>query len=84
MALKKKDITINKVKYTITELTARPLLPIMKSDKADDMAIEMAKISISVKGKPIGEDLLDLGFSVFNKLLTTVNEVNGMGEEGND
>lgn len=83
--LKSKTITINKTKYTISELTPRVMLPIMKSDDSDEIGIEMAKMSVSVGGKPMGDKILDLGMSVFTQLVNAVNEVNGAPEvQGKD
>lgn len=78
--LKSKKIKIDKIEYVIKELTPRLLLPIMKGENSEDVGIEMAKLSVHVNKKPIGDALLDVGFSVFSKLVNTVNEVNGMSE----
>jgi len=81
--LKTKSIEIEGTTFEVKELTPRVVLPLL-SGEPDQLAIEIAKLSVHVNGKPVGDQLLDMGFSTFNKLLTTVTEVNGLGESGND
>lgn len=80
--LKSESIELNGQKFTVKELTPRVVLPLLASEP-DQLAIEIAKLSVHIDSKPVGDDLLDMGFGTFNKLLTAVTEINGLGESGN-
>jgi len=81
--LKTKKVEIDGVAFEVKELTPRVVLPLMEGEP-DNLAIEIAKLSVHVNGKPIGEPILDMGFGAFNKLINAVTEINGLGDQGND
>ena len=70
----------------VRELKMRDMLPILEShgENSTMMAMELCKVSVFKDGKPLGDAALDLGFSDFNKVMSVVNEVNGLGDEGNE
>jgi len=77
--------TINKIDYDLRELTVGECLPIME-DKGN-AGLEMVKIAVSVGGKPLGDEVLNLPYSTFNALMTEVNKIHGMSggdEKGED
>jgi hypothetical protein len=82
--MKHKDIKINGATYTVTELRMRDVLPLMNGEGAENLSVDLAKRSIHLEGKPLGEAFLDLPMSTGQKLMELVNEVNGFGaNEGN-
>ena len=80
MALKSEDVEIDGVVYRVTELNVAQALPIMEM-QGSNLGVEMAKASVSVNGAPIGDAIMDMGFSAFRELMIVVNEVNGLAED---
>lgn len=78
MGMRTKDVTVDDIDYTITEQTMRSLLPIMEGD-ASKIGVELAKISVFQDGVAVGDDILDLGFASFQKLIEEVQDVHGLG-----
>ncbi len=77
--------TIKKVVYEIRELTVGECLPIMKD--GENAGLNMVKVAVSIDGKQLGEDAMNLGYSTFNTLMGEVNKLHGIGgddEEGED
>lgn len=81
--LKSQVVEIDGNEFTVKELTPRVVLPLL-SGEPEQLAIEIAKLAVHFDDKPIGDDLLDMGFGSFNKLLNAVTEINGLGASGND
>lgn len=74
-------------KVEVRELSMREIMPLLEqySEDSTKMAVEMCKVAVLRDGQPLGDSVLDLGFSDFNKLMKVVNDVNGLaGDEGND
>jgi len=64
--------------YEAHELSMRVLLPLMRSEIEGDLACEIAKQSIHFGGSPIGDDILDTGWRVYQKLVKASNQANGI------
>lgn len=79
--MKSEKIKINNVDYVVTELTVRHILPLMEKGDSVNLSIEIAKQCITVAGQPIGDKLLDVSFSTYQKLMEKVNSVHGFGGE---
>lgn len=89
MKVNKKAVTIRGEKFEVRELLAKDLIPIWASDNEDGVMTQdqLFKLSVHVKGKPIGDEYDSLPAGVYMKLLPLVSEVNGGmfgGDEGND
>jgi len=69
------EITYNGKKYAVKALTMRDVLPVYQKDGAN-FTEEIAKLSITVDGKPIGDGFLDLPIGIGQRLLTQVNDAN--------
>lgn len=71
--------------YIIDELTVRYILPLIEKGDTTQLSLEVAKMSVKLNGKPIGDAILDLSFSAYQKIMEAVNRVHGFGlEEKND
>lgn len=77
--MKSLQIKVDDITYDITELSMREVLPVMESVEANQLSIELTKLAVKVKGKPLGDAVLDLGFSTYSKLSEAVNTVHGFG-----
>jgi hypothetical protein len=89
---KSKDIKIDEEVYTVWELSigaVLPILPLLNSEDTTEQAtaqLEMMKLCIHRKGKPMGEEIEDVGLKTYLALATDVMEINGLGDDksGND
>ena len=79
-------ITIKGTTFTITEMPARTMLPIVQkmADNPGDYAtqLELMSACLTVNGAPV--DAGDLGTSVYMQLMTKVMEINGLDQVGDD
>lgn len=82
--MKTEKVKAGQIEYTITELTVRYILPLIEKVDEKNLTLEISKLCVSVNGKPIGDAILDLSFSVYQKIMIAVNSVHGFGEEKND
>ena len=81
--MKTKELVLNEVTYVVKEPTVGvlfPILPLME-EKPTEFQMELAKASIFVDGKSIGDGIMNLGLSDYLKLITAVIEVAGMGPQ---
>ena len=82
MKLKTEDVTIDKVKFTVKELTVSEFMPLMAdADETgeQEFTARLFKASVLENGKPI--DLENLPARVYLKLLPTVIKFNGQSED---
>ena len=88
--MKTETVTLDSGTYEVRELTMREMLPLLEGN--DDisgtaMAAKMAEVAVSINGSPLGDAVLDLGFSDFQKIMEALNRANNFspdeGDEGN-
>ena len=83
MALKTSEITIDGEVFEVKEQTVRVLMPLMEADSTN-LGLELAKVCVYRGDTPIGDAVLDMGMSDFQRILEHVNEVHGMGNDPSD
>ena len=79
--MKIETLTVDGVAYEIREQSMRVVMPLLEQD-AKKMATGLVSASVFVNGAPLGDAVMDLGFSVYRKLMEAVNHVYGL-DEGN-
>ena len=80
--MKSEKITIDGTDYTVKEMSMRDAMPVLEAEPKN-MALEIMKLCVTKNGKLLGDSLLDMGFSSFQKLLKVSNRINGFSA-GND
>ena len=81
--LDKKVVRLGETNFTVTEIKMADMLPIMPRLTTDPEAaqLDMMKACVMVDGKPIGDDVLQLGVKSYMKLTKAVMDVNGLKED---
>lgn len=85
MALRSVEVVIDGDHYTVTEQTMDVVLPLI--EKGGDAALMTGLIRASVSngtGQPLGDGVNQIGFRTYRRLIDAVNEVHGLGEEGDE
>ena len=89
--MKTETVTLDSGTYEVRELTMREMLPLLEDNdglSGTAMAAKMAEVAVSQNGAALGESVLDLGFSDFQKIMEALNRANNFamdeGDEGND
>jgi len=67
--------------YEVREATVAECLPLMNNEEVN-IGLELCKLCVTKENKPLGDSVMDLGFSTFQQLMAAVNRVNGLGDEG--
>lgn len=82
--MKTETMQLDSGTYEVRELSMLEIMPLLEGD-SKTMGTDLAKIAVFKDGQPMGDALLDLGFSEAQQLMSAVNRVNGMGiTEGKD
>jgi len=84
--LETKEVTVKSETYTVSEIRVGDMLPILPElqkggEEAQDAQITMMKLCIHQKGKPIGDEVLNLSMAAYIKLSHEVMEINGLEVE---
>lgn len=86
MKRKSKKLKIGTTTFTISELPARDMLPLVQklADESGDSnnQIEIMNLAVTVNGEPI--DAGDLGMNSYMVLMKEVMAINGMSEGGDE
>lgn len=86
MNRKSEVITIDGVPYTVQEMPAKTMLPIVQkmADKPGDYEtqLEMMSACLLINGEPV--DAGELGTSIYMQLMSAVMSINGLDKFGDD
>ena len=80
--MKKKVIEIDGTEYDVREAKVKDIMHLLGNEDIN-LGVELAKVCVFVGGEPIGDGVMELGFSTFQQLMEVCNEVNGVGGQGN-
>lgn len=81
--MKTKMIMIDDQEYVVQEVKMKDILPLMGNEDIN-LGVELVKLSVFKDGNLIGDDILEMGFGAFQKLMEASNDVNGVNDQGND
>lgn len=81
--LDSKKVKVGDATFTVTEIKMADMLPIMPRLTTDPEAaqLDMMRACVMIDGKPIGDDVLQLGVKSYMKLTKAVMDVNGLRED---
>lgn len=74
-------VKIGSKEYVIEELTMRHIMPLIEKGDSVKLSLEVSKMCVKLNGQTLGDKILDLSFSEYQKIMTAVNRVHAFGED---
>ena len=86
MGLKTKVVKVNDDEFEVREITIGQVLPILPRlqdpAQAQDAQMDIMMMCIHADGKPLAEEVSNLGLGTYLKLAEEVMKINGLSEVG--